>query len=837
MVRDEEGSPRGDLMHQINYKRIVLYLTLTLALVSIGFSLFGGWRAGVAAGHVDWLDIVYHTYKFFKLDDRPPPNIWLAWARVLAPLATFSVLIQIVLEYFGGHITRWSNRNLRDHIVVYGLGTKGTAFIENLRKGPDRKRAIIAIERDPSDAQINFCRHQGVRLVRADGALEATHFDAASHHAACALVLTGSDDRNLRIATHLCETTAGRSAGNPLRVFASIGDTGLWNELSNSSAVRRLWDNAELIPFSLPLLAARKFFWDHALYSYADIRGQTRIHVVFAGFGQYAASLLLHLLRACVYKDFAPPLVTVLMSGADRARARFARRFGELLKDEPGLGVVLDIRFFEFDFEKDALDGPHMATMAQDGDVSAVIIDQDTPEATLAVTLRVREAMGLADRWRAPIFVRSDASGLSARIFAGEASTARFDEVIVPFGGNAVLCDVGVIEGEMEQLARRIHTRYQDTRAGLMEQDAAGARAASARDWAALPETYRQANRRAADHVKAKLASAGLYMPPGFALKAPQSVRLSDEMIERLARLEHVTWAIERRIDGWVPNPWRDDARKLHDNLVGYDDLSDAVKNYDCDQIHLIDAHVLERVAAKNSDASLVREDHWVGLIGANLIDASVADWIDQTLREDVLPRVLARTPDALITLVSPLAPGSDAVQTRTALSFLSGKAQVHRLIVPEGVPAEPMLADYDRAKSAGLVTGFEAGDGDLRAGRRMFLRGTDEADMRLSGWHVDLTDPAQDYRGDQAAREAGYAKAGAYIARKCQTLIAVADLSAVRRPGGTLDTLCLRHGLDAAPSGWPLPDPRTTIVLDPKTRSVVHEPAQLAACLQVVNA
>lgn len=809
-------------MHQIDYKRIVRDLTVVLAVAAIVLSVYGGQLAYRPKDVAGWLDIVYQTFKYFKLNDHAPENVWLAWARVLAPLATFSVLLQVVLEYFGSHVTRWSNRNLRDHIVVCGLGSKGMAFIENIRKGADRRRPIVAIEPDPSDAQVNFGRHHGVRLVRGDAMLDATHLDASTHHAAYAVIATGSDDRNLRVATRLCESVTGRTMTNRLRVFASIADPGLWNELSNSAAIRRLWNGAELIPFSLPLLAARAFFWTHPLYTYADLRGEDRLHVVFAGFGEYAASLLVQMLRACVYKNFKLPRATVLVTGAPDVRARFERRLGGLLKDEPGLGPVLEIDFIEFDLAKTALGHVQMADIERSAAVSAVVIEQPTPERTLAVTLVIRDAMRLADRWRAPVFVRSDTNGLSA-IFTDETKTSRFDEVIVPFGADAGLCDVAVIEGEMEQLAQRIHGRYQNTRAGLLEADPQGARAASARDWAALPETYRQASRRAADHVKAKLASANLYVPPGFNLRAPESVRLGDEMIEQLSKLEHLTWTIERRIDGWTPHSWRDDMRKHHDNLVAYEVLSEEIKNYDRDQIHLIDGHVLERVKAHRGDTSLVREDHWIGLIGANVIDESQAAWMAQVLREDVLPSLIARHGDALFTLITPLAPGSDTVLTRAALAFFAEAGHVHRLIVVEGVPAGLMLGDYGRVMKPGLASGYPATASleDIAALRSSMIAQTGGVGVRLSGWRVDLSDPARDYRGDDAARRAGYAAAGDYVAVRAATLIAACDLSAPRKPGGTIDTLGRRKDLLLVPRAWPPCGVYSTMTLDIAARTV----------------
>ena len=57
----------------------------------------------------------------------------------------------------------------------------------------------------------------------------------------------------------------------------------------------------------------------------------------------------------------------------------------------------------------------------------------------------------------------------------------------------------------------------------------------------------------------------------------------SEGKIEEMAEMEHGRWNIERFRDGWRPGP-RDDASKLHDCLVAWNDLpggKTGVQEYD----------------------------------------------------------------------------------------------------------------------------------------------------------------------------------------------------------------------------------------------------------------
>lgn len=53
------------------------------------------------------------------------------------------------------------------------------------------------------------------------------------------------------------------------------------------------------------------------------------------------------------------------------------------------------------------------------------------------------------------------------------------------------------------------------------------------------------------------------------------------ELTELLARNTHDVWARRRMSEGWVCGPARDDARKIHPNLVPYEALPDSERDYD----------------------------------------------------------------------------------------------------------------------------------------------------------------------------------------------------------------------------------------------------------------
>lgn len=76
-------------------------------------------------------------------------------------------------------------------------------------------------------------------------------------------------------------------------------------------------------------------------------------------------------------------------------------------------------------------------------------------------------------------------------------------------------------------------------------------------------------------------ASAATYKPAPY---DTDSIVLPDSLLaltETIARNTHEVWASKRMAEGWRYGERRDDAKRLHPNLVPYELLSEEDKEYD----------------------------------------------------------------------------------------------------------------------------------------------------------------------------------------------------------------------------------------------------------------
>jgi serine phosphatase RsbU (regulator of sigma subunit) len=68
----------------------------------------------------------------------------------------------------------------------------------------------------------------------------------------------------------------------------------------------------------------------------------------------------------------------------------------------------------------------------------------------------------------------------------------------------------------------------------------------------------------------------------------PLTLHIDDEEVEAMARVEHLRWSWEKRLNGWSYGKLKDEGKKIHPGLVKYDELDEAEKEKDRELVRLI---------------------------------------------------------------------------------------------------------------------------------------------------------------------------------------------------------------------------------------------------------
>jgi len=853
---DEAGEP-----HQSDPRRtswtdwLLLGLAVTTTLLGCyGFAAHLPQSHDCGGAGPPWfLDPLYRTITLFEPSEAnirlgecyPYPEIAIARFTGIAALIVGG--IRIFQQLFDAPIRRWRLSRARHHHVFLGFGDIGQARAIELA---DRGNRVVAVDASPNDVLINIAARHGILLVRGDARAPAVLRQARLDRAVEVTVALGDDSQSLAVA-QLVDQWPVLSRGKR-RTEVAITSPLIRRALSQR--VR----TSSLEVFSMEERAAARLCQTARFFEIADLLGQRRLHLVFVGFAPVVPSLAAHVLQSGVLADFDKPLLTIVSSAPGDARNR-------LLLEYPAITQLADLVFIACDPLLQSSDIVNIVPAAA-APVTAVVVNMPLVSANLQIALAIREAAHRSGHWQAPIFLGADqleaipdADRVQSDLHSPIETTRRFSQVLHAFEMSAHLTTLRAGRAR-DVVAKAIHAAYAEA---FRRMTAAGQNPSQGGealvDWDDLSHTYRQANRRVADHLPAKLTSAGCYVPrdtvgvpDGFDLLAQAG------MLDRLSALEHDAWMVERQLDGWRYDPVRDNAERLHNDLVPFDQLPPETQELDRAQIRRLNLDGLPRVRLQaGSAAHLVRFDLWIGLTGQRDLTPGQADWVKAALQDRLLPDLQRQYPGHNVTLLSPLAPGAALVLTEAALEFLAAHPQQHRLLVTEGLPIRDMLEDFAAGWHSGavgclsrgartatwpeardaLMAQIEALESCPACERILELQAVPPREEQALPPHEGQAVPPHEAHAvpphEAMAQGSGYQRVNAYLAQRAHIMIVALAGTTSHHPGGTGEALAWRRDPAAIPPAHPryLPRPNrlaegtpTLIVLDAARREILPE-------------
>jgi hypothetical protein len=493
-------------------------------LALVGYTLRASAWADPTLGNIliDISDTVWKTLRIFMMGGdvaRGEGDGGLRWAistgllhvaRFLAPVSFYGMLFRALFGLLQPHLQRRRLGRLRGHTIVCGLGETGRQFMLNLmRRDPQSARHYVAIESRDVDAARGFAGPLGIELIESSPREAQSLVRANVKDAACLVITTDDDSANLDIAALLPSLLEGRSAEAALEAHMEVRNDTLLKELTDRDAFLRPSERLELRPFNIDVLIARRFFTEHNLMAQAELRDEKRVHLLFVGFDSVALQIMLQLARIAPYRDFSRPLVTILSSAPDDLRESLSATYPELAGlAEADADKVVELKLERWTAEQDALPASLMRAVEAEAEVTAVFVCLGDDALNGRTALLIRSLSQREARWRAPIYVHQRGSGGLGRFVHASIRAKDFIEVIEPFGMLDEICRVEDLGGESDAVARLLHEGY----LALRGESESGEPALSMRPWRRLDEIYRRANRRAADHIPVKLASAGFHV-------------------------------------------------------------------------------------------------------------------------------------------------------------------------------------------------------------------------------------------------------------------------------------------------------------------------------------
>lgn len=561
---------------------ILILFAATLALGWFGFSRHHASRVPAASF---WYNL-YLSLQLFTLESGSVPApipITLNIARFLAPVVSAWALVKTLILLFGDRIRSLRLRRLRDHVVVCGLGRRGTQLVRDFRASGER---VVAIECDDEGSGARTCRALGASVLIGSATEPDILRKACVERAAHVIAVTGDDGTNAGIAVRVYQRVLDREFGieGTVRCSIQVVDLRLATLLQHHHVLAETRSCFEAQVFNSYHTIARQLLGEHPLdYERIGPADPRQVHLIIVGFGEMGESLALQAARIGCFANGRKLRLTAI----DREAAVRERDF---LGDHPQVRELLEIDFIAGDVRDPAL----LERMRDWADASdtitsiAVCLDDDSRSLSCA--------LGVLSRLRnkeTPLLVRmSDSIGLATLLEDeyGDETWLRVDA----FGTVEEFCTrEALLHEELDEIARALHEDYAAKR--LAEGRAVDD--PSVQPWDRLDELLKTSSRASADHIPVKLRAIGCHMAKlGDATRRVDG--FSAQEIKLLGRMEHARWVAERLLAGWTPSRTRSPLDRKSPDLVDWDELTDDVKQLDFDVVAGI-PRFLERVGKK----------------------------------------------------------------------------------------------------------------------------------------------------------------------------------------------------------------------------------------------
>ena len=548
--------------------RWVVIGVLWVAALLLGFWGFAGYLAATGR-EATGLHTLYLALQLFTLESGsvavPAAVGWqLEVARLMAPGVMAYTVVQALAVIFAQQFATLRLLTLRDHVVVCGLGRTGLALVKSFR---EQGYPVVVIESDEGNDAIEQCRDLGATVLLGD-ATEGALLRKARVPQARYLMAVCDDGPNAEVAAYAEEMVRDREEGT-LTCFAHIVDLELCGLLRERELSRRHADAFRLEFFNVFESGARALLAAYPPFGPAD---PCEPHLLVVGLGRMGQTLVARAARdwsALDRADGRPLHITAIDQHVGSCVEAMVLR-------HPQLERWCRLDALEMSTQSPAF---HRGDFLFDDqgrcDVTIAYICLDGDPASLAAALAVHRRLRRCAR-KIPIIVRvTQGSGL-ARLLSSDGGD--FDS-LRPFRLLDETCRPELLLGGLnERVARAIHEDY--LRTELAKPSVALGDRPALVPWDELGDDYREANRHQAAHIAERLEAFGYHIVP-LADPDAAAVAFTPDEVEAMARMEHDRWCAERRRAGWTHGTKRDNDRKLHPDLVPWDELDEEAREKD----------------------------------------------------------------------------------------------------------------------------------------------------------------------------------------------------------------------------------------------------------------
>ncbi|MCL4179460.1 MAG: NAD-binding protein, partial [Verrucomicrobia bacterium] len=319
-TNDHLRSPR------LQWWLVVLSGALTLVCGTIGVAQYEREHLG----HVHGLSPLYHAAQMLIL--HLPHfdgglNLWIELGRWFGVLTFFGAALILLWWRFRREIMLLRVGTWSDHWLICGLGRKGFELARHLKRR-DQAARVVVLDPNPDAQLADQCLEQGIGVVSGDAAVPAALEQAGAARAGEIIVITPSDETNVRVATEIRIVQSAAKRG-PATCHVHLSDIHLREALQRLTETDRLNPGAcEFHFFDVFDDEARRVLLQLPLDG-SGLREDDRrsVHVAILGFGRMGRSIALRAAKMGHFANGKPLRLSIVDRAAELQRERFLFRY------------------------------------------------------------------------------------------------------------------------------------------------------------------------------------------------------------------------------------------------------------------------------------------------------------------------------------------------------------------------------------------------------------------------------------------------------------------------------------------------------------------------------
>lgn len=555
-----------------------LWIIFCLVLTTFVTGTAGYMHYQIDGEETTFSNALYHTAQLFIMHAPHfglPVPATLEIARWLGALTTGFTLFNVVFLLYHTELSAILLKYKRDHVIVCGMGSRGMLVVESFRR---KNLKVVAIEKHPDPEVVERLRRLRIPLVVGD-AMQPGTLDHARLKKASKIYIMGPEDPvNISIAI-----SASGILKEPLseKIFLHIDDDCLpFAMQSNHIKYKKSFSYINVYGTVADQLIARDLPLDHDGIG-SDDRNQA--HLVILGFGKMGRSLAVRAAQLGQFANQKPLRISIIDQNANKNKdlLRFHYRF---------IDQTASLSFHELSIQSPEARELIQQWCEEPDQLVSIVFTFSDPSLVLDSAFSLIPAM---DRPNVRVAARiKDSPNL--HLFFPECKTSSNPQCrLTPFGlEDAFEILLNPEKDEAGKFARDIHKAYvslaRDFEKSDPENFSRKFSSDSLKDWNELDPDFRESSRQQALHLGFKVRAAGYEIVDKDDPRQPITSFLSSSLHTSLAIMEHNRWMAERRVFNWTWGETSNPARRINKNLVAWEKLSDATKQYDYDAVERI---------------------------------------------------------------------------------------------------------------------------------------------------------------------------------------------------------------------------------------------------------